>query len=192
MSPTPLPAQLGDDRVTLRRWVPHDAAVLHRLVRDNLAHLEPWMPWIAFEPFSLPARRTLIEGWERAWAAGGDVLYAIEVDGEAVGSCGLHRRLGPEGLELGYWVAEAHQGRGVATAVVEVLTAGALALEGIEAAQIVCDEANAASRRVAEKAGYVVASTGVRTPTAPGECGTFVVYRTRRGGGGGPARQRVP
>ena len=39
---------------------------------------------------------------------------SIHVDGEAIGVCGLHHRIGPDGVEIGYWVAQSHCRRGAA------------------------------------------------------------------------------
>lgn len=38
------------------------------------------------------------------------------VGDEVVGGCGLHRRVGPGGLEIGYWVHAAWTRRGIAAA----------------------------------------------------------------------------
>src|SRR5690606_7656580 len=50
--------------------------------------------------------------------------FAIEVDGEAAGGIGL--RLGEDvarrSAEIGYWLGEAHWGRGIATEAVRALT----------------------------------------------------------------------
>ena len=77
-----------------------------------------------------------------------------------VGACGLQRR--PSGaVELGYWVARAHWGRGFATeagrALIEI--AYTLGLAQLEASHFVD---NPASGRVLEKLGFV--ATGLSAP----------------------------
>ena len=77
-----------------------------------------------------------------------------------VGSCGLGRR--PSGaVELGYWIARAHWGRGFATeagrALIEI--ASTLGLAQLEASHFVD---NPASGRVLEKLGF--AATGLSAP----------------------------
>jgi len=52
-----------------------------------------------------------------------DLIYAVEVDGEAAGGIGLH---GKEDVyrynaEIGYWLAEKHWGRGIITEAVALL-----------------------------------------------------------------------
>jgi RimJ/RimL family protein N-acetyltransferase len=58
-------------------------------------------------------------------------------------------------LELGYIVAAAARGRGVATAVLRQLTRWAFAEAGALRAYLLIETGNLASRRVAERCGYV-------------------------------------
>jgi RimJ/RimL family protein N-acetyltransferase len=57
--------------------------------------------------------------------------------------------------ELGYVLAPSARGRGVATEALELLTRWAFEEVGIERAQLYISTDNVASKRVAEKAGYV-------------------------------------
>ena len=69
-----------------------------------------------------------------------------------VGSCGLGRR--PSGaVELGYWIARAHWGRGLASEACAALVAiaRAMGLDQLEASHFLD---NAASGRVLEKLGF--------------------------------------
>jgi RimJ/RimL family protein N-acetyltransferase len=58
-------------------------------------------------------------------------------------------------LELGYVVAPAARGRGVATAALRLLTDWAFAEAGAERIELLISVENVASKRVAERAGYV-------------------------------------
>jgi RimJ/RimL family protein N-acetyltransferase len=82
-------------------------------------------------------------------------------------------------LEIGYWIHSARTGRGYATVVASALAEAALALPGIDRAAIRHDPANAASGRVADKAGFVHVGEVVHEPTAPGETGTHWVWERR-------------
>jgi ribosomal-protein-serine acetyltransferase len=141
--------------VRIRPWVEDDAEALAAAVAESLAELRPWMPWASAEPQSVEARRA----WIRACADDPDDLYAIVADGAIAGSCGLHHRIGPRGLELGYWVTTPLTGRGIATATVGLLTREAFSRPGIDHVEIHHDTANAASAAVARRAGFTHITT---------------------------------
>ena len=54
-------------------------------------------------------------------------------------------RIGPGGLEIGYWVRRAYTRRGIATTAAAALVDQAFRLPGIERVEIVHDELNVAS-----------------------------------------------
>lgn len=157
-----------------------DVELLSDTVQRNLEHLRPWMPWVADEPLSRSQRLTLLESWERDWLDGGDVLFAVFLGGEVAGSSGLHRRRGPYGLEIGYWVDFAHLGLGIATETAAMLTGAALALAGISFVEIHHDKANIRSARIPERLGYAFIGESADTAETPGEAGVDCGWRMTR------------
>jgi ribosomal-protein-serine acetyltransferase len=155
----------------LRRWVATDAGELGRAIGESAEHLRPWMPWVAEEPVPLDRREAMIDEWERDWAQGGDVVLGVFLEGRIAGSCGLHRRLGPDGVEIGYWIHVAFLRRGVATRVAEVLIGAALAVPGITRVEIRHDTANRASGGVPRRLGFEWVGEEPREPVAPAETG---------------------
>jgi len=180
MERLPEHARIGD--LHLDRWTPNDVDVLAAAIAENLEHLRPRMAWIAHEPLPREARVRLEEQWDEAWAAGGDCVYAIRIDGAVVGSAGLHRRLGPGGLEIGYWVGHRHEGRGIATAASRALTDLAFTVADIDRVEIHHDVTNLASRRVPEKLGFTRLPDipGAARAQAPADCGTDAVWQVTR------------
>lgn len=177
-----LPEHVERYGVELHRWQPEEAAVLHAAILANIDHLRPYMHWIAFEPQTLKQRRELVESWAAQWANGGDLSVGIWRAGHLVGSAGLHRRLGPDGLAIGYWVARDHLNQGIATAASRALTDLAFTVPGIERVQISHDASNLASGRVPAKLGYhrlpdrpAVAEPG---PAGTGIEGLWVIARS--------------
>ncbi len=168
----------GDDTLLLRRLRVRDAEALATAVNESLEHLRPWMPWVVHEPLSLRARRTMLAGRDREWHDGEDVMLGIIVGGRFAGACGLHRRIAPDGLEIGYWVHSACLRRGIATQATRLLTTAALAQPGITHVEIHTDVANLASAAVALRCGYELVSETPRPPRAPGESGTELCWRT--------------
>ena len=167
----------GPGRLVLRRLTPADAEPLGRAVSESLEHLRPWMPWVAQEPLELERRRAMIGAWERGWRRGGDIHMAVLVDGAIAGVCGAHDRIGPGGLELGYWVHAAFLRRGVASGAVAALSAALLELPHIDHVEIQHDRANGPSGGVAAKAGFEVVDERPSTITAPAETGVSCRWR---------------
>ncbi len=170
----------GASGLELRRWEVADAADLQRLVTESAEHLSPWMGWMTSEPLTLSDREAMLREREREWSDGGDVILAIRLDDRPIGSCGLHRRIGPGGLEIGYWIHPALGGRGLATSAVRLLTEGALRVEGITHLEIHHDKANVASAGIPRRLGYRLVDERPDEIAAPGEIGIEQVWRIDR------------
>jgi RimJ/RimL family protein N-acetyltransferase len=172
-----LPEYLEHKGMILRRWEPGDEAVLSCAIERNVEHLRPWMPWIAEEPLNLAKRRVLIEEWERAWRQGGDVVLGVFDGTEVAGGCGLHRRRGPFGLDIGYWIDKDHLRRGLGTEIARVLTTTALLIPGVTFTEIHHDKANIASGRIPRRLGYDFVGESIDGKMAPGEVGIDWAWR---------------
>jgi RimJ/RimL family protein N-acetyltransferase len=143
----------------------HDDAIrLEPLARA----LAPAMRWVN-EPDADTARFTYIpsspdarfvETWlgryEDGWGDGSRAGFAVrDAAGEAVGFAAFVKLdLEAAEGELGYVVAPAARGRGVASRAVALLTDWGLHELGLHRVELRIDPANAASRRVAERNGY--------------------------------------
>jgi ribosomal-protein-serine acetyltransferase len=175
--------------VEVRELREDDAPAMTRAVTESLGHLRPWMPWAATEPQD--------EAWRRGWIrervtehrAGGDLYAGFFADGTIVGAGGLHRRIGPRGLEIGYWVHAAWTRRGVATAGTGRLVELAFEDPEIDHVEIHHDAANVASGRVAERLGFTLVGEHRRAPQAPAESGVECVWRLGRSSVSTGARQ---
>ncbi len=165
-----LPERLtGAGGLVLRRWLAADAGELGEAIRESAEHLRPWMAWIAEEPLPLDRRKAMIEEWERDWAGGGDVILGAFLEGRIAGGCGLHRRIGADGLEIGYWTHAAFVRRGVATRVAHALTDAGLAVPGITRVEIHHDKANEASAGIPRGLGFEWLGEAPREPVAPAD-----------------------
>jgi ribosomal-protein-serine acetyltransferase len=174
------PETLSFAAVSLRRWRADDAELCFRLVSESIEHLRPWMPWAA-NGYGLADAREYLDRCEAEWAAGSGFQYLIRVAGSPAGSAGLMARIGPGGLEIGYWVHPSFTGRGVATSASAALTEAAFGLPGIDQVEIQHDELNLASGRVPAKLGYQpVGTRESRFELAPGDSGITKVWRITR------------
>ena len=166
-----LPETVQAPRLTLRRWVADDALALATAITENLDHLRPWMPWISAEPQSLPNRVALLTQWQQEWERGGDAVFGAFLDDVVVGSTGLHRRRGPDVLEIGYWIHVDHVRKGYATEISSALTTAAFTVAGTDRVEIHHDKANGASGEVPRRLGFAFAEESPNSVLAPGEIG---------------------
>ena len=175
-----LPSEIVTPRLVLRLWQPDDVPALRDAVAASIEHLRPWLAWTRFEPLSDHDRIDLLESGRAEWERGGDANYGAFRDGVVVGACGLHHRVGPHTLDLGYWVHVDHVGQGYATEMAECLTSAAFTIEGIEHVEIHHDKANARSRAVPRSLGF---AEGPETPddvSSSGEVGIDCSWRISR------------
>lgn len=170
------PETVEADRLLLRRATVLDAEAIATAVAESLEHLSRWMPWATPEAATAAAQRSRLS--QQTWGPDeyGYVMVA-EADG-VVGGCGLHRRIGPTGLEIGYWVHADHTRQGHATAAAAALTRAVLSLPGIERVEIHCDEANIASAAVPRRLGYRLDRIEDRAVESPAQSGRFMVWVT--------------
>jgi ribosomal-protein-serine acetyltransferase len=147
-------------------------------VLASLEHLRPWMPWAV--DFSRASQAEFLAGCERDWQSGAAFNYAILVDGVIAGSIGLMARIGPGGLEIGYWIHQAYTRRGLATACSAALVDQSFALPGIERVQIVHDELNVASGGIPRKLGFTEIERRPLDQRPPAGTGVGVVWELTR------------
>ena len=174
--------------VQLRQWRLEDADAQARAIEESLDHLRPWMAWAVDWPMPREAQLEMLREWEQRRLAGLDEFLGVWLDGELVGSCGLHFRIGAGGAEIGYWIHVAHLRRGLATEVARQLTERAFADPAVDRVEIHHDRANVASGGVPRKLGFALVGDTPRAPVAPGEDGVERVWRLTRAAHEGPPR----
>lgn len=156
MASLPLPdPPLDDGVVRLRPWTAADApALVSAWAQDDVQRFN-----------GVPPRRDL--GAARRWIASTpalrqrglslDLVVVVAGDGRLLGEVGLSGFGAgpPRTAQVGWWVLAAEQGRGTAARATDLLVTWALGpplqLQQVEA-QVA--EANVASRRVAQRAGF--------------------------------------
>ena len=175
-----VPEEVAVADLVIRRLLEDDAPALQAAVLESLEHLRPWMPWVAFEPLSIDERRELLARWGREWQEGTQYGFGVFLGEQLAGVFGLHRRIGPGGLELGYWIHRRHTGRGYATQAAAALTSVAFGLPDTTHVEIHHDKANLASGRIPEKLGFRLVREESDGIEAPGETGVSCTWRIER------------
>ena len=176
--PCPLPERLLIEGGELFRLRETDADDVAAAVRVSLSHLRPWMPWVTESAADPVAQRVRAREAERQWDEGSDFSYVLRAreGGPVLGMFGLHRRIGPAALEIGYWLHRDYLGRGYATKAVSALTEAALSLQDINRVEIHTDEPNTASAAVPRRLRYRLDRVDRKAPQALGETGQKQIW----------------
>lgn len=145
------------DELVVREYTLDDLRLLDDAITSNRLYLLPWVgDWIDKEPIGLEARRSLLEAWVADYPEkGADQPIGIFCADQLVGGAGLHDRNGPHDVEVGYWVAEEWQGRGIATRVATALVEYAFRHPEVHRVLLKHRTENHRSRRIAEKLGFL-------------------------------------
>ena len=115
----PMNTIVVDGEILLRRPALEDAESLFALVGSNRQHLRRWLPWVDFV--------TSLED-ERFWVQthlpedAPEFVLLMVYQGDIVGAVGIRGRGSRSRRgEIGYWIAENMQGRGIVTRSCRVL-----------------------------------------------------------------------
>jgi RimJ/RimL family protein N-acetyltransferase len=146
---------LTDSLVMLRPWgEPGDVEAIAAACNDRaIAEFLDQIP----SPYTEADARAYIEVTRQGWADGTISNFAITdaQTAEAVGSIGVRWVEPEQGVaEVGYWIAPQARGRGLCTRAVRLVARWVIDDRGMERLQLRADEQNAASRKVAENAGF--------------------------------------
>ena len=147
-----LEIRLGDG-CHLRLLREADAEELHGLVERNRAHLAEWMPWAADQ--TLERTTAFLRTTEVRRAENNGFEAAIVLDGRIVGALGFPGvDWVARATSIGYWLDEAHQGRGLMTRAVRALIDHAFGEWGLHRVEIKAAADNRRSRAIPERLGF--------------------------------------
>jgi RimJ/RimL family protein N-acetyltransferase len=155
------PYRIETERLVVRCYEPRDAPLLKEAIDSSLEHLQPWMPWALDEPQTLEQKLELVEFFRSSFEAGENFTYGIFAAGEAelLGGTGLHARVGPGGLEIGYWVRASATRQGIVTESTAALTRAGFEVCRADRIEIRIEPRNEASFGVPRKLGFVEEAT---------------------------------
>ena len=141
--------------VKLRQLAEQDAEELTLLIDRNRSYLKQWLPWLNNNTTIHDTARFIGRSMEQADDHNG-FTFGIVCEGVLTGVIGQHyldssnRR-----TELGYWLDEGHQGRGIVTRAAARLTGYAFSDQDCNRVILQCAVGNTRSRAVAERLGFV-------------------------------------
>lgn len=135
-----------------------DAEELYALVDANREHLQRYLPWARIA--TLESERAFLRSSLERFARGAGFDAGVRVDGVLAGALGVFNvRADVRRAELGYWLGEGFQGKGVMTRAVGGLARVLFQTRGFNRLEIRCQSGNAPSRGVAERLGFRLEGT---------------------------------
>lgn len=144
-------AMLETARTRMEAWQPEDAAAVRRLATDSrvMRHISGGEPWDDERIREFLARQIRQE--EQL----GYCLWKLMLKetSEMVGLCGLQPLAGTDEIEVGWWLAPEHWGKGIATEAALAALAWAFEQKKLSRVVAVALPDNHASIRVMEKLG---------------------------------------
>lgn len=149
-----------DEEVTLQSLSQDVAEELFQLVDCNRQYLREWLPWLDSNRAVGDTQAFIRECAQRA-KDGTGLVASICRHGEICGVAGFNW-ISPtnRACEIGYWIGESSQGRGLVTRSVNALIRNAFGDLGLNRISIPVAVGNMKSRAIPERLGFV--QEGVR------------------------------
>lgn len=156
-----LPTSIETERLLLRPPRAGDGALLHAAIAESLPELRRFLaslPWVAGEQTIESAEAYCRNAQANFLARKGLPFLVLEkATGQIVGATGLHRTVWSTlKTEIGYWGRASRARNGFICEAVAALTDYAFASLRAVRVEIVTDEENGPSRRVAERCRFVL------------------------------------
>jgi ribosomal-protein-serine acetyltransferase len=146
----PIYWELGDG-VAVRSFISDDAQTLAALVEANVERLSRWFPWVQ-DSRHVDGARAFIE---RARGSEVDLeANGLWVEGRLVGAIGMSVDTVSNGSEIGYWLDEGSEGRGLVTTACRRFIDHGFGVMGLHRVTIRAAVQNLRSRAVAERLGF--------------------------------------
>ena len=156
------PVVLKDNEIYLQPLRFRDRAQWNRVRAENREWLSPWeatIPPISQESYrELPSFYEMVRILNHEARAGRSMSFAIWQGRNLIGQISLGGIIygAMRGGNIGYWIDRNYANRGYTTKAVEMLTQYAFEVLRLHRVEINLRPENASSRRVAEKAGYLL------------------------------------
>ena len=138
------------DSFALRPLRPDDAGDIFRAIDSQRTYLGVWLPFVALTQSEEDSRAFVTA----ALADSGHPVYTLRADGRFAGLIGFKPADAATGtIEIGYWLREEFQHRGIMTAAVRTLLRIAFEELGMRRIEIRCATGNLPSNRIPRRLG---------------------------------------
>lgn len=152
-----------------------DTNELHSLIEVNRAYLARWMPWAQEQ--SREDTLSFLRGTRLQLAANNGFQMALSEHDRIVGVAGFHRvDWSDRSASIGYWLAQAQQGRGMMSSAVRALLDYAFGTWRLTHVEIRADVENRRSRAIPERLGFSYQGVLERAELVGERCVHHAVY----------------
>lgn len=135
----------------LRRLRAEDAADIFRSIDTQRPYLGRWLPFVA-ETLCVEQTEAVVAGMLADTA---NPVYTIRDGGAFAGLIGFKSAdAAKRSIEIGYWLREERQGKGIMTAAVRALCETAFAQMGMQRVEIRCGVGNLPSNAIPRRLGF--------------------------------------
>ena len=149
----PFPIAVADD-LELRLLDEPDAEELFALVDRNRAYLRRWLPWLD-QNTEVGHTRAFIQATRKQHTDRNGFACGIRWRNELAGVVGVHAiDRANRKTSIGYWVGEAHQGRGLVTRACAALLPYLFEDLGLNCVEIGCAVGNEPSNAIPRRLGF--------------------------------------
>jgi ribosomal-protein-serine acetyltransferase len=165
-----------NERLSLQQLKPEMAAEIFALIDTNRDHLSEWLHWVD-QIKTLEDTRRFVANSEARLASGGHTCAIIHNE-KIVGIVSHHAIERERGrVDLGYWLSEAAEGQGLATAAVRALTNYTFRQMRLGEVRITTAVANVRSEGIPRRLGFRLSGRAVEVPASvwPGELNAFIM-----------------
>ncbi len=144
-----------DEDTDLRIYEERHAQQVAELVDQNRAHLRQWLPWVDFSR-SVEDSKAFIQNSLQQFARNEGFQLGVWYKGELAGGIGYHAiDWADRKVEIGYWLGEAFQGKGLMTKACSTLVTNAFDELGLHKVEIHCATENIRSCAIPKRLGFI-------------------------------------
>ncbi|WNJ18009.1 GNAT family N-acetyltransferase [Pontibacter sp. G13] len=172
----PAPVLEVAEGLALRSLEPDDEHLLYDLVERNRSHLESWLSWIE-QIKTLRDCRRFVDKTRYNDIFSGRWVYGVWYEDALVGLLDFNegdRTLNQ--ISIGYWLDEAHQGRGIVTRCVVKALDYVFSSEEIARILIKCATTNKKSQAIPERLGFTFEGVDKDAGTVQGKLVDMATY----------------
>ncbi len=146
------------EQISARKFTNADAAAVFAVVDSNRAYLREWMPWLD-QTTSVAETERFISIAEDGYINGTNLILGLwNSDSQYMGVISFNKICGAN-AEIGYWVSEDYQGKGVIRRALKLLIKYGFQHLNLSTINILCAVNNLKSRAVAQNLGFIQVKT---------------------------------